>query len=105
MRDVGEQAFVALEVQHDYAEAARLYDKASRAHPDALEYVEGLREAERRRELAERRALYEQVYLDGKPRSAGRILAASYSGDRRSLCGGLCGLTNSINQTAFKFFF
>ncbi len=61
LRDPAERAFVALEVERNYAEAVRLYSVASRAHPDSLEAVEGLREAERRRELAERRSLYEQV--------------------------------------------
>ena len=61
LRDPAERAFVALEVEHDYAAAARLYEAASSAHPDSQEVAAGLREAERRRDLAERRALYEQV--------------------------------------------
>ncbi len=61
LRDPAERAFVALEVERNYGEAVRLYGAASSAHPDSLEFAEGLREAERRRELAERRALYLQV--------------------------------------------
>jgi tetratricopeptide (TPR) repeat protein len=61
LREPGERAFVALTVQRDYEEAVRLYQSAIAAHPDSIELAQGLREAERRRELAERRALYEQV--------------------------------------------
>jgi tetratricopeptide (TPR) repeat protein len=61
LRDPAERAFVALEVEHDYAAAARLYDAATAAHPDSEEIAAGLREAQRRLDLAERRALYEQV--------------------------------------------
>jgi predicted Zn-dependent protease len=56
-----ERAFVALEVEHNYVEAERLYSAAVRDHPDSLECAAGLREAERRRDLAERRSLYTQV--------------------------------------------
>jgi len=61
LRDPAERAFVALEVEHDYAAAARWYEAASSAQPDSQEVAAGLQEAERRRDLAERRALYEQV--------------------------------------------
>jgi len=61
LRDPAERAFVALEIDRNYAEAVRLYAAASQPRPDSLELAQGLREAERRRELAERRALYEQV--------------------------------------------
>jgi tetratricopeptide (TPR) repeat protein len=61
LRNPDERAFVALEVEHDYVDAVRWYQAAIRAHPGSVEMAEGLREAERRRELAERRTLYEQV--------------------------------------------
>jgi hypothetical protein len=61
LRDPAERAFVVLEVERNYPEAVRLYEAAGSAHPDSLEIAEGLHEAERRRDLAERRALYEHV--------------------------------------------
>jgi tetratricopeptide (TPR) repeat protein len=61
LRDPVERAFVALEVERDYAMATRWYEAASKAHPDSEEIAAGLREAARRRDLAERRALYEKV--------------------------------------------
>lgn len=61
MRDPQERAFVALEVERDYVHAVQLYEAALRGRPDSVEAASGLREATRRRDLAERRALYEQV--------------------------------------------
>jgi hypothetical protein len=55
------RAWVALEVQHDYALAARLYAESARADPDSPLFARGLEEARRRRDLAEREALYQGV--------------------------------------------
>jgi tetratricopeptide (TPR) repeat protein len=63
VHDPAERGFIALEVQHDYREAVRWYEGASKAQPDSPEIATGLREAARRRELAERRTLYEQVLV------------------------------------------
>jgi hypothetical protein len=81
VRDPGERAFVALEVERNYTEAARLYEAARRLHPGSIEIADGLREALRRRELAERRDLYVQV-LDRDPqdRSAREKLLATLVG-------------------------
>lgn len=61
LRDPAEKAFVALEVERDYAKAARLYEVAIAARPSSMELSKGLREAQRKRDLADRRALYEQL--------------------------------------------
>ena len=61
LRDPAERAFVALEIERDYVTAARLYESVAREHPNSVELAEGLREAQRRQDLAERRILYEQV--------------------------------------------
>jgi tetratricopeptide (TPR) repeat protein len=61
LRDPAERAFVALAVERDYKEAVRLYRSAIAAYPDSLAVIQGLREAERRSDLAERRELYERV--------------------------------------------
>lgn len=61
LRDPGERAFVALEIERDYPRAVRLFREASEHRPDSVELAEGLREAERRQDLAERKALYQQL--------------------------------------------
>lgn len=61
IRDPIERAFIALEVEGDYQKAERLYRAASAAHPDSFEAAAGVQEAGRRRELAERSGLYQQV--------------------------------------------
>jgi hypothetical protein len=64
--DRAQLAFIALEVQHDYPLAERLYGELSASDGDSLVYVAAAKEATRRKELAERRALYEKV-LKGDP--------------------------------------
>ncbi|HZS39023.1 MAG TPA: hypothetical protein VFF06_19465 [Polyangia bacterium] len=64
LRDPGERAFVALEVEHDYAGAARWYRQALAARPDSLELAQGLADAERRVALTERRRLYERLAIE-----------------------------------------
>jgi tetratricopeptide (TPR) repeat protein len=91
LRDGAERAFVALEVERDYSEAVRLYEAASRASPDSLDVAEGLREAERRRDLAERRALYEQVLAKDPQDEATRdkLLAVLVALEEREAVRGL----------------
>lgn len=56
-----ERAFVALEVQGDYAAAERLYRQLTEREPDAGAYHAGLAQAQRAREIAEQERLYAEV--------------------------------------------
>ncbi|HEY3355464.1 MAG TPA: hypothetical protein VGQ83_19595 [Polyangia bacterium] len=68
--DRAARAYVALEVERDYPLAVRLYTDLSRESPEAG-FGPALAEAQRRRELAERQALYAQVLQkDGGDRGA-----------------------------------
>lgn len=70
LRDPEERAFVAMEIERDFAAAARFYREAGQLRPESPELAERLREAERRLALSNRKTLYEQV-LASEPSDEG----------------------------------
>jgi len=85
--DRATRAYVALEIERDYGLAERLYGELGRTDPDSMVFAQGLQQARERKDLAERKALYEQVLAkDPEDKSAReKLLAAAIAlGDLES---------------------
>jgi len=59
--DQSARAYVALEIEHDYASAEHLYAELSRAHPDSADYYQCWQEAKTKADLSEQKELYGKV--------------------------------------------